>query len=190
MTKKEEEIKWQKLLSCKRLSKMNKPEKSVPGAGEDPRNPFEKDSDRIIYSYPFRRLQDKTQVIPLPVLDFVHTRLTHSLEVSTVGRSLGRRIENFLVKRAVINSKVCGSISAIVSAACLAHDIGNPPFGHSGENSISEYFKFSKGNDYLNQKYAKLLDPKNPDAGYCFSNQESEIKMRDLRMFEGNAMGG
>ena len=103
MNKSEEIEIWGKYLSCKRLNEIK-----ISGGdvveGDGPRNPFQRDCDRITYSYPFRRLQDKTQVIPLPVIDFVHTRLTHSLEVATVGRSLGTLLENYLLKREILSS--------------------------------------------------------------------------------------
>ncbi|MDP5060562.1 MAG: HD domain-containing protein, partial [Maribacter sp.] len=106
------------------------------------RTVFDRDFDRIIFSHPFRKLQDKTQVHPLPEQDFVHTRLTHSLEVSSVGRSLGRLVGAQLCsKYEYLNALVSShDFGAIVAAASLAHDIGNPPFGHSGESSISDYF--------------------------------------------------
>jgi dGTPase len=152
---------------------------------DDLRNPFQRDCDRITYSYPFRRLQDKTQVIPLPVIDFVHTRLTHSLEVATVGRSLGTLVESHLLSKGILEEGARGNIPSIVSAAGLAHDIGNPPFGHSGEDSISEYFKFYDGSTYLNNEYRKL----NGDGRYIIRDIISECKIRDLQSFEGNAMG-
>ena len=134
------------------------------------RSHFDRDFDRIIFSHPFRRLQDKTQVHPLPEHDFVHNRLTHSLEVSSVGRSLGRAVGDLVLKNA---SDLSGVVSAhdfgtIVASAALAHDIGNPPFGHSGESSISDYF--------INNQLA--LAP-------LFSQQE----WADLINFEGNAQG-
>lgn len=152
---------WKKLLSSERLQKED--------AGEDIRSAFERDADRIIYSYPFRRMQDKTQVIPLPVIDFVHTRLTHSLEVATVGRSLGKLVEEFLLKNGDIEEEQKGHIPTIVYAACLAHDMGNPPFGHSGEDSISDYFVSGKGKNDIDN----------------FTEEEK----KDLQSFEGNALG-
>jgi dGTPase len=134
------------------------------------RTAFDRDFDRIIFSHPFRRLQDKTQVHPLPEQDFVHTRLTHSLEVSSVGRSLGRAVGEALVNR---HKELAGlvdanDIGAIVAAASLAHDIGNPPFGHSGEASISSYFL---------------------ERADLYKTQFSEIEWSDLIQFEGNAQG-
>lgn len=189
MTLEQEKLIWEKLLSCRRISEIES-HITQKSCLEDPRNPFERDSDRIVYSYPFRRLQDKTQVIPLPVIDFVHTRLTHSIEVSTVGRSLGRHIENFLLKRGILQDAKCGTIPAIVSAACQAHDIGNPPFGHSGEDAISEYFKFGKGDTYLSNDYkTPIQDASGYVHSFEFKDIESEVKIRDLVKFEGNAMG-
>lgn len=124
-------MKWERLLAI-----------DLSGTTDSGRSPFDRDFDRIIFSHPFRRLQDKTQVHPLPEHDFVHNRLTHSLEVSSVGRSLGRAVGENVLKR---NEQLAKRISAhdfgtIVASAALAHDIGNPPFGHSGESSISDYF--------------------------------------------------
>jgi len=182
-----DEIKlWDKLLSCKRLNDI-KDGRADKECSDDPRNPFQRDCDRITYSYPFRRLQDKTQVIPLPVIDFVHTRLTHSLEVATVGRSLGKLLENDLVKQKILPQTNYGNIPAIVAAACLAHDIGNPPFGHSGEDSISEYFLRGAGNYALNDEYRNWTSK--PRLHYAVISTENECKIKDLQSFEGNAMG-
>ncbi len=126
---------------------------------------FEVDFDRIIFSEAFRSLQDKTQVIPLSETDFVHTRLTHSLEVSVVGRTLGRRVGKVLLERHPNLKKLGYSFNdfgAIVAAASVMHDIGNPPFGHSGEKAIGEYFKTGKGLQYKAalsaEEYQDLID--------------------------------
>ena len=134
------------------------------------RSLFDRDFDRIIFSHPFRRLQDKTQVHPLPEQDFVHTRLTHSLEVSSVGRSLGRLAGNTLIARHPELAKLveANDFGAIVAAASLAHDIGNPPFGHSGEASISSYFQ---------------------ERADQYQGRFSDIEWSDLTQFEGNAQG-
>ncbi len=134
---------------------------------------FEVDYDRIIFSSAFHSLQGKTQVIPLSKTDFVHTRLTHSLEVPVVGRSLGRIAgEKILEKHPHLN-EVHGyqfnDFGAIVAAAALAHDIENPPFGHSGEKAIGEYFKTGNGLQYKNVLSAK--------------------EYQDIIDFEGNANG-
>lgn len=115
---------------------------------KDDRTEFQRDYDRLIFSAPFRRLQNKTQVFPLPGSIFVHNRLTHSLEVSCVGRSLGNDVSKLLLLKHPELQEGCPylqEIGAIVSAACLAHDLGNPPFGHSGEKAIDTYFSEGKG---------------------------------------------
>ncbi|MDE6310009.1 MAG: dNTP triphosphohydrolase, partial [Muribaculaceae bacterium] len=112
------------------------------------RSDFQRDYDRLVFSSPFRRLQNKTQVFPLPGSIFVHNRLTHSLEVSSVGQSIAREVSEVLTKRHSHQPWVekLRSIGEIVAAACLAHDLGNPPFGHSGEKAISTYFSEGTGN--------------------------------------------
>ena len=126
---------WENLLSATRSGKKANP-------SELSRSAFEQDYDRIIFSHPFRRLQDKTQVHPLPEFDFVHTRLTHSLEVSSVARSLGRKAGEVIVQRHPTLRKNFSmfDFGAITAAAALAHDIGNPPFGHAGEAALADYF--------------------------------------------------
>ena len=161
---------WEQLLSLKRYGDTNKRLRIE----QDPtRLGFEVDYDRIIFSAPFRSLQDKTQVIPMSKTDFVHTRLTHSLEVSVVGRSLGRLAGRALLERHPALEKVHGytfnDFGAIVAAAALAHDIGNPPFGHSGEKAIGEFFSVGDG-----LKFKEQLSPK---------------QYQDLIDFEGNANG-
>ncbi|MEC5174152.1 dGTP triphosphohydrolase [Chryseobacterium nepalense] len=165
---------WKRLLSSNRINDLKKNKQTSEQLQTDIRNPFERDADRIIYSYPFRRLQDKTQVIPLPIIDFVHTRLTHTLEVATVGRSLGKLLEEFLLEKDCIEETQLNHIPTIIYSACLAHDIGNPPFGHSGEDSISDYFITGKGKKYIS-KY--------------FSDDLKNSKIKDLQNYEGNALG-
>src|SRR5690606_18298473 len=114
----------------------------------DARSEFQRDYDRLIFSSPFRRLQNKTQVFPLPGAVFVHNRLTHSLEVASVGRSLGRLFYNIMKKvnpDIVKEYSFLQEVGHIVSAACLSHDLGNPAFGHSGEAAISSYFTAGDG---------------------------------------------
>ena len=137
-------------------------------ARKDDRSEFQRDYDSLIFSAPFRRLQNKTQVFPLPGSVFVHNRLTHSLEVSCVGRSLGNDVANQLLKKHpdLVDSHI-SEIGSIVSAACLAHDLGNPPFGHSGEKAISTYF--SEG------------------QGMALKKELSPMEWDDLTHFEGNA---
>ena len=114
---------WQRLISNKRFGL-----EEIHEARKDDRSEFQRDFDRLIFSAPFRRLQNKTQVFPLPGSIFVHNRLTHSLEVSCVGRSLGDSIANrLLAKHPELAGSHVSEIGAIVSAACLAHDLGNPP---------------------------------------------------------------
>ncbi len=137
---------WEQLLSLKRFGDTNK---RLRKEQDETRLGFEVDYDRIIFSSEFRSLQDKTQVVPLSKTDFVHTRLTHSLEVSVVGRSLGRQVGKQLLKKHPHLQNIHGyqfnDFGAIVAAAALAHDIGNPPFGHSGEKAIGAYFKEGEG---------------------------------------------
>ncbi|WP_304132183.1 HD domain-containing protein, partial [Mesonia mobilis] len=143
---------WEQLLSLKRYGDTKK---RLRIAQDDTRLGFEVDYDRVIFSSAFRSLQDKTQVIPLSKTDFVHTRLTHSLEVSVVGRSLGRIVGKKVIEKHPHLSATHGyhfnDFGAIVAAAALAHDIGNPPFGHSGEKAIGEYFKNGNGKRFKAQ---------------------------------------
>ncbi len=156
---------WQNLFSVKRFGTKSSTSRTIG------RSEFESDFDRVVFSSAFRRMQDKTQVVPLPESDFVHTRLTHSLEVSCVGRSLGKIVgEKILAKYPDLKNIVSASdFGSVVAAASLAHDIGNPPFGHSGERAISEYF---------------INGP-----GLVFKNKLSEKEWKDLINFEGNANG-
>ena len=142
---------WKNLLNDNRLGI----KKTSINNSLDGRSQFQKDFDRIVFSPAFRRLQDKTQVFPLPESDFVHTRLTHSLEVSVVGRSLGNLVGERILERDTGLKKEFTKFhfGEIVAAACLAHDIGNPPFGHSGEDAIAEFFKKGNGKDFI-----KLID--------------------------------
>jgi len=153
---------WNQLLSTKRFGLEAYHEKRA-----DDRSEFQRDYDRLIFSAPFRRLQNKTQVFPLPGSVFVHNRLTHSLEVACVGRSLGVSVAHQLSKKDIIHSPFLDEIGSIVSAACLAHDLGNPPFGHSGERAIATFF--SEGN------------------GQNLKNGMSDEEWKDCTCFEGNA---
>ena len=132
---------WNKLLTNKRLG-----QESRHSERHDDRTEFKRDYDRLIFSAPFRRLQNKTQVFPLPGSIFVHNRLTHSLEVASVGMSLGNDVARRIIAKNphFIDTKL-SEIGTIVSAACLAHDMGNPPFGHSGEKAIQTFFTEGKG---------------------------------------------
>ncbi len=154
---------WRQLISNKRFGL-----EDLHETRKDDRTEFQRDYDRLIFSAPFRRLQNKTQVFPLPGSIFVHNRLTHSLEVSCVGRSLGSTIAiQLLAKHPELADTHISEIGAIVSAACLAHDLGNPPFGHSGERAISTYFSEGKG--------------------LTLKEHLSSMEWEDLTHFEGNA---
>ena len=153
---------WQQLLSANRLSNPH------PAIHELGRTDFHKDHDRIVFSSAFRRLGRKTQVHPMSENDHVHTRLTHSIEVGSVGRSLGHMVGERIAARLPAHVSPA-DIGAIVQAACLAHDIGNPPFGHAGEYAIRDWFR--------QPQHAYLLQPL------------SELQRLDLQTFEGNAQG-
>ena len=154
---------WNQLISNKRLGQEERHSER-----HDDRSEFKRDSDRLIFSAPFRRLQNKTQVFPLPGSIFVHNRLAHSMEVSCVGMSLGNDVaRKLIVKYPALRDTLFEEIGSIVSAACLAHDMGNPPFGHSGEKAMQTYFSESKG------RYLK--------------EQLSEVFWSDITHFEGNA---
>ena len=156
---------WKRLISAKRLGM-----EGIESVHKDDRSAFLRDYDRLIFSAPFRRLQNKTQVFPLPGSVFVHNRLTHSLEVACVGRSLGNNVSRALIKkRPELADTNIQEIGNIVSAACLAHDMGNPPFGHSGEKAISAYFTEGKGQ--------------------CLKEQftDNPVQWTDIINFEGNA---
>lgn len=134
-------MEWINLISNKRFGQEHKHSERY-----DDRSEFKRDYDRLIFSSAFRRLQNKTQVFPLPGSIFVHNRLTHSLEVASVGMSLGNDICKQLVKkRPELKDTLFEEIGTIVSAACLAHDLGNPPFGHSGEKAIQTFFSEGAG---------------------------------------------
>jgi dGTPase len=160
---------WDKLISKKRFESSA----SKYSSDESVRGEFQRDYDRIVFSSAFRRLQNKTQVMPMPESDFVHTRLTHSLEASVVGRSLGRIVGKSILERypGLTGDKNIqeADFGDIVAAACLAHDIGNPPFGHSGEDAISSYFLSEEAQPFL----ANL----------------TATQLADLHRFEGNAAG-
>jgi dGTPase len=155
------ELQWQNLMNTRAGETENRV-----------RSTFDRDYDRIIFSKPFRRLQDKTQVFPLPEDEFVHNRLTHSLEVASVARSLGREVGAALLLKypSLTGHLQASDFGAVTAAAALCHDIGNPPFGHSGEAAISDFFKH------------------NP-LGQEFRGHLNEGEWSDLTNFEGNAQG-
>ena len=154
-------MQWSDLLSTQRLGREGNP-------AADVRSEFQRDFDRIVYSSAFRRLQDKTQVFPLAESDYVRTRLTHSIEVSSVGRSLGRLVGEMVEKRKANGGVDAREFGNIVAAACLAHDIGNPPFGHSGEEAMRAWFE-GEGEQFLKGLGA--------------------AERQDFQRFEGNAQG-
>ncbi len=163
-------MEWGRLLSNKRLGQEDRPHR------KDDRTEFQRDYDRLIFSAPFRRLQNKTQVFPLPGSVFVHNRLTHSLEVSSVGRSLGNDVSRLLLERHPhLASTHLTELGTIVSAACLAHDMGNPPFGHSGECAIGTYFSEGDGRYLEHYECGETGDGLTP------------AEWQDLTHFEGNS---
>ncbi|MBL8253748.1 MAG: deoxyguanosinetriphosphate triphosphohydrolase [Candidatus Competibacter sp.] len=155
---------WNRLLSRGRLGL------SRQHPDSEARTDFQRDFDRIVFSSAFRRLQDKTQVFPLSQSDYVRTRLTHSLEVSSVGRSLGTMVGDSVIRRHDLKGVYPQDFGAVVAAACLAHDIGNPPFGHAGEDAIRLWFTASA-------------------TGRAVLEQLSEAQREDFLRFEGNAQG-
>lgn len=159
-------MEWPKLLSEYRLGRETDRKKNPPG-----RSPFQQDIDRIVFSGAFRRLAHKTQVHPLAENDNIHTRLTHSIEVASVGRSLGTQVGARISKRLRHGSISYETFGHIVQAACFAHDIGNPPFGHSGEDAIGKWFS--------------RVDQENS----IFGDAATLAQKNDLKNFEGNAQG-
>lgn len=155
---------WEQLLSAKRIGLE---ERNIESTA-DARSQFQRDFDRVVFSSPFRRLQNKTQVFPLPGSVFVHNRLTHSMEVASVGRSIANIISLDLLNRKEWKKlEILNELSSIVSAACLCHDMGNPPFGHAGEDAISKFF--------------------NEEEGAIYKDLVTETQWKDLTHFEGNA---
>ncbi|KLV28946.1 deoxyguanosinetriphosphate triphosphohydrolase [Priestia megaterium] len=158
---------WEHLLSKDKARNSSTVQKSV----HDGRNPFEEDYSRLVFSAPVRRLQDKAQVFPLDKSDYVRTRLTHSLEVSSIARSIGSSIENKLIKeKPELNEIIRGKLSSILATIGLVHDIGNPPFGHFGESVIQTFFK-EWFKEEKNQQFVNTLTPE---------------QKADFENFEGN----
>lgn len=178
---------WEQLLSLKRFGDTNK---RLRKEQDETRLGFEVDYDRVIFSSEFRSLQDKTQVIPLSQTDFVHTRLTHSLEVSVVARTLGRLVGVEILKRhphlKTIHGYQANDFGAITAAAALAHDIGNPPFGHSGEKAIGEFFKTGAGLAYklkvTDKQYQDLCDFEGNANGFRILTQQTDNNDGGLRL--------
>lgn len=166
-------MEWKKLLSSERLRPQGNRAKLI----DDIRTPFEADFDRIVFSTPCRRLQDKAQVFPLEPIDAVRTRLTHSLEVSSVARGLAKNVGTWLLRKNHITDSNFSAIVTIAATCGLLHDFGNPPFGHAGENAIRDWFKERLG-DKLNTRkglHSDLIVSKNKKF------------LGDLLNFEGNA---
>jgi dGTPase len=155
---------WEQLLSRKRLGSKDKPSAIMA------RTDFQRDFDRIVFSSAFRRMQDKTQIFPLSKVDYVRTRLTHSLESSSVGRSLGTLVGEQIIARHGLRTTEASDFGDICAAACLSHDIGNPPFGHSGEDAIRHWSE--------NAAYGRRR------VGVLKGSQRE-----DFLNFEGNAQG-
>ena len=171
---------WNTLISAKRFGL-----EEFHQERHENRSEFQRDYDRLVFSAPFRRLQNKTQVFPLPGSVFVHNRLTHSLEVSCVGRSLGNDVSKALIaRRPELQDSYLTEIGSIVSAACLAHDLGNPPFGHSGERAISTFFSEGKGMSLKGQ-----LTPSQWEDLTHFEGNANAFRLL-THQFEGRRQGG
>ncbi len=169
---------WTQLLSTKRFG-----QKAYLKDSPELRGEFQRDYDRIVFSAPFRRLQNKTQVFPLPGSVFVHNRLTHSLEVSCVGRSLGNNVGQILAPQNP-DAPFLRDIGSIVSAACLVHDLGNPPFGHSGESAITTFFSEGPG-----KRFEQELSPEQWADVTCFEGNANALRLL-THQFEGKREGG
>lgn len=183
-------LSWKKLLSPARAKRSSEPyageKPAVKSAvkavgqsgdsGDDERTPFEQDYDRIVFSPPFRKLARKTQVHPMANNDFIHNRLTHSIEVASVGRSFAGKIVRLAQERSDLEKKDAPALPWIMQSACLIHDLGNPPFGHAGENLIRAW----------TEGHLELMFPNN---GEFESNEQRENCTADWLNFEGNAQG-
>lgn len=174
-------MEWNKLLSTLRFG-----QEHLRDRGQHARTEFQRDYDRLVFSSPFRRLQNKTQVFPLPGSVFVHNRLTHSLEVACVGRSLANNAAVALSEKYKDEPWISKlhSLDDIVATACLAHDLGNPPFGHSGERAISTYF--SEGNGL---KYKPLLNQQQWCDFIHFEGNANALRLLS-HQFNGRRPGG
>ncbi len=172
---------WNKLISDKRLGleQYHDPQQHT-------RSDFQRDYDRLIFSSPFRRLQNKTQVFPLPGSIFVHNRLTHSLEVSSVGRSMANEVTNILIDKHGYDHHTAKlrDMADIVATACLAHDLGNPPFGHNGEKTISSFFTEGAG-----LELKPMLTPRQWSDFAHFEGNANSFRLL-THQFEGRRNGG
>ena len=173
-------MEWKQLISNKRFGQEHK-----HAERHDDRSEFKRDYDRLIFSSAFRRLQNKTQVFPLPGSIFVHNRLTHSLEVASVGMSIGNDISRRVIQeRPELKDTLIEEIGTIVSAACLAHDLGNPPFGHSGEKAIQTFFSEGPG-----QKIKSMVSSEFWDDITHFEGNANAFRILTHR-FKGRRQGG
>lgn len=173
-------MEWKQLISNKRFGQEHKHDER-----HDDRSEFKRDYDRLIFSSAFRRLQNKTQVFPLPGSIFVHNRLTHSLEVASVGMSIGNDISRRVIqKRPELKDTLVEEIGTIVSAACQAHDLGNPPFGHSGEKAIQTFFSEGPG-----QKIKSMVSSEFWDDITHFEGNANAFRILTHR-FKGRRQGG
>lgn len=172
---------WENIFSSKRFGMENYHDDK-----KHARTEYQRDYDRLIFSSPFRRLQNKTQVFPLPGSIFVHNRLTHSLEVASVGRSIGDIVGLALRDKYPDALAHFEEIGAIVAAACLAHDMGNPPFGHSGEKAISTFFSEGKGKELEEQV---LKEGGRWTDFTCFEGNANVIRLL-MNQFYGKRKGG
>ena len=173
-------MEWKQLISNKRFGQEHK-----HAERHDDRSEFKRDYDRLIFSSAFRRLQNKTQVFPLPGSIFVHNRLTHSLEVASVGMSIGNDISRRVIqKQPDLKDTLVEEIGTIVSAACLAHDLGNPPFGHSGEKAIQTFFSEGPG-----QKIKPMVSSEFWDDITHFEGNANAFRILTHR-FKGRRQGG
>ncbi|HWL08852.1 MAG TPA: dNTP triphosphohydrolase, partial [Planctomicrobium sp.] len=170
---------WEKLLSPKRVpflrTSESRTDKDKVVKDPDERSPFEQDYDRIVFSAPFRRLARKTQVHPMASNDHIHNRLTHSIEVASVGRSFAVRVAKIATERSDLKTENLPDLTWILQSACLIHDLGNPPFGHAGEEVVREW----------SHEHESLLFPESR----FLSKEERQACRSDWLHFEGNAQG-
>ena len=176
-----EKMQWERLICDKRFGL-----EEFHAQRKGSRSDFQRDYDRLVFSSPFRRLQNKTQVFPLPGSIFVHNRLTHSMEVACVGRSLANEVSNELRQRYAqeLWSGKLDDLGDIVAAACLAHDLGNPPFGHSGEKAISTFFSEGEGVALKDQ-----FTPEEWDDLIHFEGNANSLRLL-INQFKGRRPGG
>jgi len=176
-------ITWNNCFSPSRFGMSNLPDNA--------RTAYERDWDRLIFSSAFRRLQNKTQVFPLPEEVFVHNRLTHSLEVASVGRSLGKIVGKAISELKDVDSDdkarsfYRNNLKNVIASACLAHDLGNPAFGHSGEDAISQFFKDRSHKD----KFKGLFTEKEWEDLIAFEGNSNAIRVL-TKKFNGRLSGG